>query len=149
MKVVKTIAVPCDIAFHRILESGLYDVKKYVGYYPKVSELSGFEYEKKFQNKTSGKIRFDEVTEPSVYAFTSLLSKGSYQTRWEFRKVSEVGTEVTMTELPYAEGKFQQAQASLVGFLMSLLKKRSIRTVLEKIEQAYEENAVASGDLEV
>ena len=42
MEIIRTLKVPRQFIFDKLLESGLYDIEKNTGKHPKISSLSGF-----------------------------------------------------------------------------------------------------------
>lgn len=139
MEINKTLDVPRQFIFEKLIESGLYDIQKYTGKHPKVSSLAGFEYKKKFGAKQNqaGKIKFDEVTEPSVYAFTTKTIRNTYTTRWELHKIDDKTTNVVISEKLESHGFFQNLNDMMMQIGMGWIKKRQMKAVLEGISKAY------------
>ena len=137
MKITKTIDVPRQFIFDKITESSLYDIKQHTGKTPKISSLTGFEYQKKFGKNQSGKIEFDEVTEPSVYAFTTKTNRNTFKTRWELHKIDDQSTDVVIAEESQSSGMVQNINDTIMAFMFGKLKKRQMLAILDEISKAY------------
>ncbi|MCJ1978142.1 DUF3284 domain-containing protein [Pseudolactococcus paracarnosus] len=139
MKMVKTLAVPRQFIFEKILESGLYDIEKYTGKRPKTASLSGFKYKKKFSAKQNqaGEIIFDEVIEPGVYAFTTKTVRNTYTTRWEMHRIDDMHTEVVISEDMISHGFFQNLNDMIMQIGLTWIKKRQMTAILNAILRDY------------
>ena len=139
MEIIRTLKVPHQFIFDKLLESGLYDIEKNTGKHPKVSSLTGFEYKKKFGAKQNqaGKIKIDEVTEPSVYAFTTKTIRNTFTTRWELHKIDDTTTEVVISETLESHGFFQNLNDIMMQIGLGWIKKRQMKAILNNIFQAY------------
>ena len=137
MKITKTIDVPRQFIFDKITESSLYDIKQHTGKTPKISSLTGFEYQKNFGKNQSGKITFDEVTEPSIYAFTTKTNRNTFKTRWELHKIDDQSTDVVIAEESKSSGMVQNINDTVMAFMFGKLKKRQMLAILDEISKAY------------
>ncbi|HCN75301.1 DUF3284 domain-containing protein [Pseudolactococcus plantarum] len=137
MKITKTIDVPRQFIFDKITESSLYDIKQNTGKTPKISSLTGFEYQKNFGKNQSGKIKFDEVTEPSIYAFTTKTNRNTFKTRWELHKIDDQSTDVVIAEESKSSGMVQNINDTIMAFMFGKLKKRQMLAILDEISKAY------------
>ncbi|GFH42295.1 hypothetical protein Hs30E_08460 [Lactococcus hodotermopsidis] len=138
MEIVKTLDVPRQFIFEKIVESGLYDVNKHTGKTPKISSLTGFEYSKSFGKNQAGRIKFDDVTEPSIYAFTTTTNKNIYKTRWELHKIDDKSTDVVISEeMTSNAGMIQKFNDIIMSLIFGRVKKRQMLAILNGISQAY------------
>lgn len=137
MQINKTIDVPREFVFEKIIDSGLYDIEKQTGKRPKVMNLKGFSYVKTFGKNQKGTIKFDEVTGPSVYAFTTATQRNTYHTRWELHKIDDRTTNIIITEEQISNGFFQKLNDVAVGFLLGRFKKRQINAIIDSINRSY------------
>lgn len=137
MKITKTIDVPRQFIFDKITESSLYDIKQNTGKTPKISSLTGFEYQKNFGKNQSGKIKFDEVTEPSIYAFTTKTNRNTFKTRWELHKIDDQSTDVVIAEESKSSGMVQNINDTIMAFMFGKLKNRQMLAILDEISKAY------------
>ena len=139
MKIVKTLAVPRQFIFEKILESGLYDIEKHTGKRPKTASLSGFKYKKKFGAKQNqaGEIVIDEVIEPAVYAFTTKTVRNTYTTRWEMHRIDDKLTEVVISEDMISHGFFQNLNDLMMHIGLGWVKKRQMTALLNSLSSAY------------
>ena len=139
MKIVKTLAVPHQFIFEKILESGLYDIEKHTGIRHKTASLSGFKYKKKFGAKQNqaGEIVIDEVIEPAVYAFTTKTVRNTYTTRWEMHRIDDKLTEVVISEDMISHGFFQNLNDMMMQIGLGWVKKRQMTAILNSISSAY------------
>nr|WP_252899719.1 DUF3284 domain-containing protein [Lactococcus fujiensis] len=71
----------------KIIDSGLYDIERQTGKRPKVMNMTGFSYVKTFGKNQSGTIKFDEVSGPSVYAFTTTTQRNTFTRVGNFIKL--------------------------------------------------------------
>ncbi|GFH41099.1 DUF3284 domain-containing protein [Pseudolactococcus insecticola] len=139
MELTKTLDVPRQFVFEKIVDSGLYDIQQNTGKRPKISSLKGFEYKKKFGSKQNqaGKIRIDDVIEPSVYAFTTTTVRNTFTTRWELHKIDDKTTDVVISETIESKGFFQNLNDSMMQIGLGWIKKRQMRAILDGILKAY------------
>lgn len=137
MEIKKTIKVPQSFIFNKIIESGLYDVEKQTGRRPSIKELNDFEYIKKFAQNRTGRIKFDQVIKPEVYAFSTYTDKVAYHTRWELKPNSDGTTEVIVSEKQDSNGLFQKANDMVLGLTVGWLKKRQISAIIDSINRSY------------
>ncbi|GAX48070.1 DUF3284 domain-containing protein [Pseudolactococcus reticulitermitis] len=139
MEIIRTLKVPRQFIFDKIIESGLYDIEKNTGKRPKISSLTGFEYKKKFGAKQNqaGRIIFDDVLEPSVYAFTTKTIRNTFVTRWELHKIDDTTTEVVISETLESHGFFQNLNDMMMQIGLGWLKKRQMKAILNNILAAY------------
>lgn len=137
MEITKTVDVPREFIFEKIIDSCLYDIQKNTGKRPKVMSLTGFSYTKDFGKNQRGTIKFDEVTGPSVYAFTTSTNRNIFHTRWELHKIDSRTTDVVVTENQSSIGTFQKFNDLIVGLLLGRVKKRRIVSMISSIEQSY------------
>ena len=140
MKFKKTIHVPQKFVFDKVIESVLYDIQQQTGRKLNSRVLNGLEYTKKIQGPNAANIKIDEVTSPSLYAFTTETSEGRYSTRWQFKTLAEDETEVFISEKATAKSTLQIFNNFIVWAFMEAAKKRALRTMLDKMEQTYHEN---------
>lgn len=139
MEIIRTLKVPRQFIFDKLLESGLYDIEKNTGKHPKISSLSGFEYKKKFGAKQNqaGEIVIDEVIEPAVYAFTTKTVRNTYTTRWEMHRIDDKLTEVVISEDMISHGFFQNLNDMMMQIGLGWVKKRQMTAILNSISSAY------------
>ncbi len=137
MQITKTIDVPREFIFEKIIDSCLYDIERQVGKRPKVMNLTGFSYVKNFGKNQSGTIKFDEVTGPSVYAFTTSTNRNTFHTRWELHKISDRTTDIVITENQTSNGFIQKMNDMVVSLLLGWMKKRQIVAMIDSIQKAY------------
>ncbi|MDR1606624.1 MAG: DUF3284 domain-containing protein [Streptococcaceae bacterium] len=139
MEITKTLEVPRQFIFEKIVESGLYDIQKYTGKRPKISALKGFEYKKQFGSKQNqaGRIKFDEVVEPSVYAFTTTTIRNTFTTRWELHKIDDRTTDVVISETMVSKGFLQKINDQLMSIGLGYFKKRQMLAILDSISRSY------------
>ena len=137
MQMIKTIDVPREFIFEKIIESGLYDIAQQTGKRPKVMNLKGFSYVNTFRKNQKGTIKFDEVAGPSVYAFTTSTQRNTFHTRWEFHKIDDRTTDVVITEEQLSNGFFQKLNDLLVNFVLGPFKRRQIIAMIDTIQKAY------------
>lgn len=137
MEINKTIDVPSEFVFEKIIDSSLYDIQKQTGKHPKVMNMTGFSYVKDFGKNQRGTIKFDEVTGPSVYAFTTSTQRATFHTRWELHKIDDRSTTVIITEDQTSNGFFQKLNDTVLGFFLGHFKKRQILAILDSISKAY------------
>ncbi|WP_096818066.1 DUF3284 domain-containing protein [Lactococcus fujiensis] len=137
MEINKTIDVPREFVFEKIIDSGLYDIERQTGKRPKVMNMTGFSYVKTFGKNQSGTIKFDEVSGPSVYAFTTTTQRNTFHTRWELHKIDDRSTNIIITEQQESNGFFQKLNDIAVGFVLGRIKKRQVIAMIDAIEKAY------------
>ena len=138
MKIIKTLDVPRQFIFDQIAASSLYDIHQHTGRTPSIANLTGFEYKKTFGKHQSGRIKFDEVEEPSVYAFTTSTNKNSFQTRWELHKLDDLSTDVIITETSQSLGMIQNINDTVMSFMFGKIKKRQMLAILDAITTSYQ-----------
>ncbi|MFC4653008.1 DUF3284 domain-containing protein [Lactococcus nasutitermitis] len=137
MEIVKTIDAPREFIFEKIIDSCLYDIEKNTKQRPKIRNLTGFKYTKTFGKNQTGQIKFDEVSAPTVYAFTTATNRNTYKTRWELHKIDDRSTDVIITESKTAKGFFQHFNDMIVSIFFGRFKKRRMIGILDAIQKAY------------
>lgn len=137
MQINKTIDVPREFIFEKIIESSLYDIQKQTGKRPKVLNMTGFSYVKTFGKNQKGTIKFDEVTGPSVYAFTTSTQRNTFHTRWKLHKIDDRSTTIIITEDRVSNGFIQKMNDMVVGFALGRFKKRQIIAIIDSIQKSY------------
>lgn len=137
MKIIKTLDVPRQFIFDQIAASSLYDIYQHTGRTPKIASLTGLEYKKTFGKHQSGRIKFDDVAEPSVYAFTTSTNKNIFQTRWELHKLDDKSTDVIITETSQSLGMIQNINDTVMSFIFGKIKKRQMLAILDDITTSY------------
>jgi hypothetical protein len=137
MEITKTIKVPNEIVFGRIISSCLFDIEKQTGKRLEVGGLSKFEYTKRFRQNQTGRIKFDEVTEPTVYAFSTYTNRNSFHTRWEMREADQETTEVKVSESQESNGFFQSLNDKVLAIFLGRAKRKQILAILNDIENTY------------
>lgn len=137
MKIQKTIKASSSFVFDKIIQSGLYDIERQTGKKLTASKLKGFEYSKKFTNNNSGRIKFIEIVEPSVYAFDTVTNKMTHHTRWTFEPVGENSTRIIIEETEEITGWFDKLNHTAMAILLGWSKKRQMIYVMNSIESEY------------
>ncbi|GAB2024171.1 DUF3284 domain-containing protein [Lactovum odontotermitis] len=137
MEIQKTIKASNDFVFDCMIESALSDIKKQTHRNPGATNLNGFEYTKTFAQNRRGRIKYDEVTRPSVYAFSTFTNRASFHTRWDLTAVDAETTRVKITESQESNGFFQRLNDMAVGFLLGRTKKKQMIAVLNEMERLY------------
>ena len=112
MRIDKIVDAPREFIFEKIIDSCLFDIEKNTGKRPKVRSLNGYEYSKSFGKNQRGSIKITELTEPSIYAFTTKTNRNTFSTRWELHKIDDRSTQV-------------------------VIKKRQMVAVLDNVNRAY------------
>jgi hypothetical protein len=135
MEIQKTIKAPSEFVFDKIAESGLYDIRQQVHQDPGVKHLTGFEYTKSFGKNKRGRIKFDEVTRPSVYAFSTYTNRQTFHTRWEMTAIDAETTDVKITEGQDSNGFFQSFNDKVMGFVFGRAKKKQMLAILSELEK--------------
>ena len=137
MKIIKTLDVSRQFIFDQIAASSLYDIYQHTGRSPKIASLTGLEYKKTFGKHQSGRIKFDDVEEPSVYAFTTSTNKNIFKTRWELHKLDDKSTDVIITETSQTLGMVQNINDTVMSFIFGKVKKRQMLAILDDITTSY------------
>ncbi|URZ87297.1 DUF3284 domain-containing protein [Floricoccus penangensis] len=137
MEIKRKIKVPQSFIFSKIIESGLYDIEKHTGFRPSLKELNDYEYTKEFGKNQSGRIKFDQVTKPEVYAFSTYTNRATYHTRWELHPQNDGTTEVVISEKQDSNGFFQKTNDFLTGISLGWLKKRQMNAIVDSISHSY------------
>lgn len=137
MKIIKTVDVPRQFIFEQIAASSLYDIHQHTGKTPKIASLTGFQYKKTFGKHQSGSIKFDEVMEPVIYAFTTSTNKNIFKTRWELHKIDDKSTDVLITETSQSLGMIQNINDTVMSFMFGKVKKRQMLAILDNISNSY------------
>lgn len=137
MKINKTVDAPREFIFEKIIDSCLYDIERNTGRHPKVRSLNGYEYTKDFGKNQKGTIRINELTDPSIYEFTTKTNRNTFTTRWELHKIDDRSTDVVIEEKQTSNGMIQLVNDKFVGFFLGRLKKRQMVAILDNINRAY------------
>ena len=112
-------------------------LKKNTGKRPKVRSLNGYEYSKSFGKNQRGSIKITELTEPSIYAFTTKTNRNTFSTHWELHKIDDRSTQVVIEENQTSNGFIQMINDKAVGFFLGRFKKRQMVAVLDNVNRAY------------
>jgi hypothetical protein len=120
-----------------MLASGLDDIKKQTHRNPGATNLNGFEYTKTFAKNRRGRIKYDEVKRPSVYAFSTYTNRSTFHTRWDLTPVDSEKTTVKITESQESKGLIQKLNDMFVGFLLGRAKKKQMIAILNEMERLY------------
>lgn len=137
MKINKTVDAPREFIFEKIIDSCLYDIEKNTGKRPKVRSLSGYEYTKTFGKNQKGTIKINELTDPSIYEFTTKTNRNTFKTRWELHKIDDRSTDIIIEETQSSNGTIQMLNDKFVGLILGRFKKRQMLAVLDNINRAY------------
>lgn len=137
MKFKKTINAPQQYIFDKVIESVLFDIERSINRKLNAKVLQGFEYQKVISGRDASTIKIDEVTIPSVYAFSTETPTGYYTTRWEFKNVSEAQTEIFINESMKAKSLMQVTNNFIMRAFMQQAKKRSMQAMLDKMVESY------------
>ena len=121
----------------KIVDSWLFDIEKNTGKRPKVRSLNGYEYNKSFGKNQRGTIKITELTEPSIYAFTTKTNRNTFSTRWELHKIDDRSTQVIIEENQSSNGFIQMVNDKAVGFFLGRFKKRQMVAILDNVNRAY------------
>ena len=143
MKYSQKVNAPQDFLYQKMIDSALYDIKQSTGKKVSESQLTGFEYEKKISGQTV-EMLINEATAPSVYEFTATTSARTHHTRWELTKISELETEIHITDTQGTASVFQLFTDKLMEFLLTKPKRRQMETMLTKMEKEYQKSGAAS-----
>ena len=131
MRIDKIVDAPREFIFEKIIDSCLFDIEKNTGKRPKVRSLNGYEYSKSFGKNQRGSIKITELTEPSIYAFTTKTNRNTFSTRWELHKIDDRSTQVVIEENQTSNGFIQMINDKAVGFFLGRFKKRQMVAVLD------------------
>lgn len=137
MEIKKKIVAPREFVFDKIIESCLYDIEKQTGKRPKLNSLTGYSYVKTFGKNQRGTIKFEEVSGPSVYAFQTITTKTTYNTRWELEEAEKGSTNITITEFQTGSGFIRKLNDMAVGLLLGRIKKRQTIAMIDSLEKTY------------
>ena len=131
MRIDKIVDAPREFIFEKIVDSCLFDIEKNTGKRPKVRSLNGYEYNQR------GTIKITELTEPSIYAFTTKTNRNTFSTRWELHKIDDRSTQVIIEENQSSNGFIQMVNDKAVGFFLGRFKKRQMVAILDNVNRAY------------
>ncbi|MGX7011950.1 DUF3284 domain-containing protein [Lactococcus cremoris] len=137
MRIDKIVDAPREFIFEKIVDSCLFDIEKNTGKRPKVRSLNGYEYNKSFDKIQRGTIKITELTEPSIYAFTTKTNRNTFSTRWELHKIDDRSTQVIIEENQSSNGFIQMVNDKAVGFFLGRFKKRQMVAILDNVNRAY------------
>ncbi|MDR0300059.1 MAG: DUF3284 domain-containing protein [Streptococcaceae bacterium] len=137
MEIQKTILAANDFVFDCIIESGLADIKQQTHENLDAGSLSGYEYVKNFASNQRGRIKFDEVTRPTIYAFSTYTNRADFHTRWELTALEAEKTQVKITESQESHGFFQKLNDMVVALILGRAKKKQMLAILNEIERLY------------
>ena len=137
MRIQNIVDAPRDFIFEKIVDSCLFDIEKNTGKRPKVRSLNGYEYNKSFGKNQRGTIKITELTEPSIYAFTTKTNRNTFSTRWELHKIDDRSTQVIIEENQSSNGFIQMVNDKAVGFFLGRFKKRQMVAILDNVNRAY------------
>ena len=137
MRIDKIVDAPREFIFDKIVDSCLFDIEKNTGKRPKVRSLNGYEYNKSFGKNQRGTIKITELTEPSIYAFTTKTNRNTFSTRWELHKIDDRSTQVIIEENQSSNGFIQMVNDKAVGFFLGRFKKRQMVAILDNVNHAY------------
>lgn len=137
MRIDKIVDAPREFIFEKIVDSCLFDIEKNTGKRPKVRSLNGYEYNKSFGKNQRGTIKITELTEPSIYAFTTKTNRNTFSTRMELHKIDDRSTQVIIEENQSSNGFIQMVNDKAVGFFLGRFKKRQMVAILDNVNRAY------------
>lgn len=137
MRIDKIVDAPREFIFEKIVDSCLFDIEKNTGKRSKVRSLNGYEYNKSFGKNQRGTIKITELTEPSIYAFTTKTNRNTFSTRWELHKIDDRSTQVIIEENQSSNGLIQMVNDKAVGFFLGRFKKRQMVAILDNVNRAY------------
>ena len=137
MRIDKIVDAPREFIFEKIIDSCLFDIEKNTGKRPKVRSLSGYEYSKNFGKNQRGTIKITELTDPSIYAFTTKTNRNTFSTRWELHKIDDRSTQVIIEENQTSNGLIQMINDKAVGFILGRFKKRQMVAILDNVNRTY------------
>lgn len=137
MEVNKTLKVPAEFFYQKVIDSVLYDVKETTGKTVTEAQLSGLEYVKEFNNKTSAKILIQEAVKDQSYKFRTATTKNTFDVSYQIKAVDDHSCAVTYRESMTSVGTIQSLNDTVTGFLLGFFKKKQLKKMLSMIEASY------------
>lgn len=137
MEIVKKLQVPADFFYKKVIESVIYEVQDTTGRTLNESQLAGFEYVKKYNDKTSATIKIESAKTNENYAFRTLTTRNDFHVEYQITAIDETSCEVKYTEKMNSNGWIQSMNDMVVGTVLGFLKKRQFKRMLTMIEETY------------
>lgn len=137
MEIVKQMNVPAEFFYKKIIDSVMYDVQEATGQTLKEKQLIGFEYIKKFNEKTSAKIKIEELITDQLYIYRTSTTRNDFTATYQIRPIDEKSCEIQYVEKMDSHGMIQSLNDMVTGVLLSFFKKRQFKQMLAMIEQSY------------
>jgi hypothetical protein len=137
VEIVKQMNVPAEFFYKKIIDSVMYDVQEATGQTLKEKQLIGFEYIKKFNEKTSAKIKIEELITDQLYIYRTSTTRNDFTATYQIRSIDEKSCEIQYVEKMDSHRMIQSLNDMVTGVLLSFFKKRQFKQMLAMIEQSY------------
>ncbi|WP_291291248.1 DUF3284 domain-containing protein [Enterococcus sp.] len=137
MKIEKTLNVPSQVFFDKIIDSVIFDIRKATGKTVSRKQLAGYEYVKEFSASSRAKIKIEELIENQVYQFRTETTKNEFVVRYEISALNDKQTKVSYTETMKSFGILQQLNDMLLGTILGYFKRKQFKKMLVMMEESY------------
>ncbi|GGI64480.1 DUF3284 domain-containing protein [Enterococcus alcedinis] len=137
MEIQRTLNVPAEYFYDRIIHSVVYDIDQSTGRTLKKSQLEGFEYIKTFSKNNHAKIIIEKIEQNHKYQFRTVTTRNEFIASYEIKPVDNQTCEVVYHETMTSLGMIQKANDFFVGIVLGYFKKKQFKSMLEGIEASY------------
>lgn len=137
MKIEKTLNIPAEYFYDKVIDSVIFDVRQATGKDLTRKQLQNFEYVKTFSKNSRAKIKIDEVVENQSYQFKTSTTKNDFVARYDIEPLTDSSCKVSYTETMKSFGFMQQMNDMVLGIVVGMFKRRHFKKMLTMIEQSY------------
>ncbi|MEQ2876533.1 DUF3284 domain-containing protein [Enterococcus asini] len=137
MKIEKTLNIPAEFFYDKVIDSVIFDVRQATGKDLTRKQLKNFEYVKTFSKNSRAKIKIDEVVENQTYQFKTSTTKNDFVARYDIEPLTDSSCKVSYTETMKSFGFMQQMNDMVLGIVVGMFKRRHFKKMLTMIEQSY------------
>ncbi|KRN28327.1 hypothetical protein IV38_GL001325 [Lactobacillus selangorensis] len=137
MKVTKTLDVPADFFYKRVIDSVLFDIRKQTGKTVPVAALKGFKYRKDFGNGNSADIEITQAIQNQSYHYKTVSNRNTYEASYNIFPIDDKSIKVVYSEHVKAANSMQRTNDIIVQMLLGFLRKRNCKKMLSQIAASY------------
>ncbi|KRO16067.1 DUF3284 domain-containing protein [Lacticaseibacillus saniviri] len=137
MKIVKTLDIPADYFYTKVIDSVIYDIKEQTGQQLPVTRLEGFEYKKQFARGRRAKVKITKNVINQAYHFETITPGSVFKVNYDIAPTADNRTQVTYEEKSEMKDTLSRMNQALIGMLFGFFRKRNFGKMLTAIEKSY------------